>query len=183
MILLMDHEQPLVKSCVATNVARLSDKISVLSLHSSNSAMPLPLSPPSLLPLFLLACLPLLTSQDPFHKAPTQYSARIVDEQFSRTSVEAPPDAIPDDSEARSSSSAASAIERFAAQFRSYSAIPQRQKPTFYRGSVEFSPVDVSATARNNQPRHQEVLTYYGAASGAPRPLPHPLVSTRSSFG
>ena len=182
MILLMDKGQPLKKLCVAKNTARLTDKISVLSLHSSNSAMPLPLSPPSLLPLFLLACLPLLTSQDPFHKAPTQYSARIVDEQFSRTSVEAPPDAIPDDSEARSSS-AASAIERFAAQFRSYSAIPQRQKPTFYRGSVEFSPVDVSATARNNQPRHQEVLTYYGAASGAPRTLPHPLVSTRSSFG
>ena len=144
------------------------------------SAMPPPSSyPPSLLSFFLLACFPILTSQDPFHKAPTQYSARLVPEQFSRTSVEAPPDALPDHNAARSS---ASAIERFAAQFRSYSAIPQRQKPTFYRGSVEFSPIDVSATARNNQPGREEALTYYGAASGAPRTLPHPLVTTRRSF-
>ena len=129
--------------------------------------------------VYLLACFPILTSQDPFHKTPTQYSARLVPEQFSRTSVEAPPDALPDHNAARSS---ASAIERFAAQFRSYSAIPQRQKPTFYRGSVEFSPIDVSATARNNQPGREEALTYYGAASGAPRTLPHPLVTTRRSF-
>ena len=141
--------------------------------------MPFPSSYPPLLPVFLLACFPVLTSQDPFHKAPTQYSARLVPEQFSRTSVEAPPDAIPDSNEARSSSSA---IERFAAQFRSYSAIPQRKKPTFYRGSVEFSPIDISATARNNQPGREEALTYYGAASGAPRTLPHPLVTTRGSF-
>ena len=134
---------------------------------------------PPILPFLLLSCFPILTSQDPFHKAPTQYSARLVPEQFSRTSVEAPPDAIPDSSDARSSSPA---IERFAAQFRSYSAIPQRKKPTFYRGSVEFSPVDVSATARNNQPGREEALTYYGAATGAPRTLPHPLVTTRSSF-
>ena len=58
MIFLMDQGQPLKKLCVAKNTARLTDKISVLSLHSSNSAMPLPLSPPSLLPLLQPARLP-----------------------------------------------------------------------------------------------------------------------------
>ena len=126
--------------------------------------------------VYLLACFPILTSQDPFHKAPTQYSARLVPEQFSRTSVEAPPDAIPDHGEGRSPSAHSS-------RFRSYSATPQSPKPTFYRGSVEFSPADISATARHNQPADEEPLTYYGAAAGAPRTLPHPLLTTRYSLG
>ena len=50
------------------------------------------------LPLLLLLSLPYLTSSDPFFKSPSQYGRSGDDHsrKFSRTSVEAPPDALPD---------------------------------------------------------------------------------------